>query len=136
VMGLGRGLKRKVRRYRRWWPELLALSGGLVIAALAALRGGSVAEGILGPVIATAIIGGIGGLLAGVAEGLVQPPPPFQLRIRLGLVVLVLLVAALANGSALGSLLAALVGAAVALGLGASGARLMAGLIGRDEDSD
>ena len=114
----------------------MALAGGLVIAALAALRADAVDRGILGPVIATGIIAGSAGLLTGVAEGLVQPPAPVQLRIRLALVLLVLVVAAVVNGGALGSLLTALVGAATALGLRWCGERFLRGLVGRDEDSD
>jgi hypothetical protein len=112
------------------------VGGALVIAALAALRADPVDRGILGPVIAVGIIAGIAGLVTGVAEGLVQPPAPVVLRIRLALVVLALFVAAVVNAGPLGGLLAALGGAAAGLGLHWCGERAMRGLVGRDEDAE
>ncbi|MGH2777474.1 MAG: hypothetical protein ACRDJB_02370 [Actinomycetota bacterium] len=135
-MGARRGLKRRMRRHRRWWPLWLSLGGALIIAALAALRADPIDRGILGPVIAAGIIAGIAGLVTGVAEGLLQPPAPVALRIRLGPVVLALIVAAVVNAGPWEGFLAALGGAAAGLGLHWSTERAMRGLIGRDEDAE
>lgn len=82
------------------------------------------------------VIAGIAGLVTGVAEGFVQPPAPFALRIRLGLVVLALIVAAGLQGDPWGCFLAALGGAAAALGLRWCGEHALRGLVGKDEDED
>jgi len=107
-----------------------------VIAALAALRADPIDRGILGPVIAAGIVAGIAGLVTGVAAGLLQPPAPVALRVRLALVVLALIIAVVVNAGPSGSFLAALGGAAAGLGLHWSGERAMSGLIGRDEDAE
>jgi hypothetical protein len=135
-MGARRGLRRRLRRQRPWWPYWLSLGGALLIAALAALRADPIDRGILGPVIAVGVIAGIAGLVTGVAEGLVQPRAPVVLRLRLALVVLALIVAAVVDAGPLGSFLAALGGAAAALGLRWCGERAMRGLVGRDEEDE
>ncbi len=125
--------KRALRRHRMWWPPILAVLGALAVALVKAL-GDSANHGVVGPVVAVCVIAAGAGLLTGVGEALVQPPPPIRLRARLVLVALVLLAAGTLRGGAVAAGLAALIGSGVALVLHWCGSRAMSALVGRDDD--
>lgn len=129
-----RSLMRSLRRHRRWWPYWLAVAGAVAVALFAAVRSGPGGRGIAGPVVAVAVIAVIAGFATGLAEGFMQPRLIASLRIRLGLVVLVLIAAAILGDEPLGSGLAALCGAGVALVLRWCGQRMLGSMVGRDED--
>jgi hypothetical protein len=109
------------------------LIGSLVVVGLVALRGEGTDQGVAGPLLAVGLIAGLAGLATGIAEGLVQPPAPTSLCIGLVLVVLALVAAATLRSGPLVAGLAALTGAAAALGLRWCGRRVMEALLGRDE---
>ncbi|MGH2698274.1 MAG: hypothetical protein ACRDJL_03625 [Actinomycetota bacterium] len=127
------GIARTLRRYRPWWPPGIALAGALLVILIVALRGEPVDQGVAGPLLAVSLIAGLAGLATGVAEGLVQPSASLQLRIQTVLVVLALVAAGTLRSGALVAGLAAIVGAAAALGLRWCGRRVLEALVGRDE---
>jgi hypothetical protein len=117
-----------------WWPPVLAVLGALTVVLVKALGDSPANHGVVGPVVAVCVIAAGAGMLTGVGEGLVQPPQPIQLRVRLVLVTLVLLAAATLRGGTVAAGLAALVGSGVALILHWCGSRAMSALVGRDDD--
>jgi len=128
------GFRRRLRRYRPWWPVGLAGAGAIVFALVEAVRGTSVDRGIAGPLAVVCAILVLAGLITGVIEGIVQPSAPNELRIQLALVVLALATAAMVGGGALVVGLAALLGSGFALGAAWCGRSVMMALLGNVDD--
>jgi hypothetical protein len=128
------GLRRRLRRYRSWWPLWLAGAGALIVALVEAVRTGD-DQGIAGPLLTVCVITGLAGLATGVTEGLVQTSPRIELRIRLALVVLALVTAAILGGGAIVAGVTALTGSGVALGTAWLGLRSMSALLPPPDDN-
>jgi hypothetical protein len=128
-------VRRRLRRYRVWWPVGLAVAGTLILGLVGAIRSSGEDPGFAGPLVTVCLIATLAGLVAGVIEGLVQPSAPAQLRISMALVFLALLSAAIVDGGSLVASLSALTGSGVALGSAWIGRRVMSGLLpGSDEN--
>jgi hypothetical protein len=122
------GFRRRIRRYRPWWPLGLAGAGALIVALVEVGRT-SGDRGIVGPLLTVCLIAGLAGLVAGVTEGLVQASPRIERRIRLALVVLALVTAMIFGGGPIVAGLSALTGSGVALGSAWLGLRIMSALL-------
>ncbi len=127
------GFRRRLRRYRPWWPLWLAGAGAIVVALIAATLPPS-DQGFAGPLVVVWVITGLAGLITGVIVGIVHPSAPIELRIRMGLVVLALVTAAAVRGSPLAAGLSALIGSGVALGSLWCGRRIMSALLPQSDD--
>jgi len=101
-----------------------------------AVRETSVDRGIAGPLVVVCVILGLAGLAAGVVEGLVRPSAPTELRIRLALVALALVIATTVRGGELVVGSAALLGSGVALGSEWCGRSVISALLGHSDDGD
>jgi hypothetical protein len=110
------GFRRRFRRYRPWWPLGLAGTGAIIVAVVETIRRTGDDHGIAGPLAVVCLIAGLAGLVTGVIEGVLQPSAPIQLRIRMALVVVALIAAAILGGGALAAGAAVLIGSGVALG--------------------
>ena len=131
-MGAAR-LRRRLQRYRPWWPLLLAGAGAIVVALVAAAFSPS-DQGFVGPLVVACVITGLAGLVSGVILGIVHPSAPIELRIRMGLVVLALVTAVALRGNPLAAALSALAGSGVALGSAWCGQRIMSALLPQVND--
>jgi len=123
------GFRRRLRRYRRWWPAGLAVAGTVILVLVGTIRSSGDDQGIAGPLVTVCVIAGLAGLVTGVTAGLIHVSAPIEVRIRLALVVLVLVMAAIVDGGSLAAGLAALTGSGVALGSEWFGRRIMAALL-------
>lgn len=130
------GFRRRLRRYRAWWPVGLAVGGAGVLVVVGAIRSSGDDRGIGGPLVTVCLIAALAGLVTGVIAGLVQFSAPIELRIRLALVAFVLVTAAVLGSGSVAAGLAALAGSGVALGSGWLGRRIMSGLLPQVNEDD
>jgi len=130
------GFRRRLRRYRRWWPAGLAVAGTVILVLVGTIRSSGDDQGIAGPLVTVCVIAGLAGLVSGVIEGLVQPSAPVRLRIDMALVILALLSAAILGGGPLVAGATALTGSGVALGSAWVGRRIMSGLLPASDENE
>ena len=128
------GFRRRLRRYRPWWPGGLAIAGTILLVLVAAIRSTGEDQGIAGPLVTVCVIAGLAGLATGVTAGLIQVSAAIEVRIRVALVVTVLVTAAILDGGSLVAGLAALTGSGVALGSEWIGRRIMSALLPEVKD--
>jgi hypothetical protein len=128
--------RRRLRKYRVWWPVWLALAGTIILVLVGAVRSSGDDKGFAGPLVTVCVIAGLAGLVTGVIGGLLQPSAPVQLRINMALVFLALLFGAILNGGSLVAGLSALTGSGVALGSAWVGRRIMSGLLPRPDENE
>jgi hypothetical protein len=127
------GYRRRLWRYRSWWPLWVAGAGAIVVALIAATLPSS-DQGFAGPLVVVCLITGLAGLVTGVVVGIVQPSAPIELRIRMGLVVLALVTSAAVRGDPLAAGLSALIGSGIALGALWCGRRVMSAMLPQSDD--
>ena len=127
------GYRRRLRRYRPWWPLWLAGAGAIVVALIVAALSPS-DQGFAGPLVVVILITDLAGLITGVIVGIVHPSASSELRIRMGLVVLALVTATAVRGNPLAAGLSALIGCGVALGSLWCGRRIMSALLPQGDD--